>query len=282
MVEIQRPPGVNVGVNNPGKSVYIGNINAGSSANDTTDGSIRLQFDVGDSEAHVALRADGVWNDTGFRFASSSVALGRDLKMGAVGGYVETLNLSEIDQHIRALLPHMQFSGLGSIMPAHMPVLDVRQDFVVFAGPATGETIATTIGQVFAVVPSRILHSTTHTTGTVAATAPIQISYYKGTDNTGSLISRFNIPTATMPAGTTFTTVFDDDFGFENAQSIFVEFFSVNNISLVTNASGEVITTQNGHVQAELDIVLQELILDNDLSLCFDNNLDLAIHNRFP
>ena len=84
-----------------------------------------------------------------------------------------------------------------------------------------------------------------------------------------------------MPASTTFTIVYDDDFGFENAQNIFFEFVSINNISLATNSSGNVITTQDGHNIEELDILLDEMTLAEDLSLLFDSNLGFVVHNRF-
>ncbi len=245
------------------------------------DGSIRFLFTPGESEAHIELKTSGIWNDAGLRVASSSLSLGRDLRLGAAGGFVETFNESEIDQHLRALLPHIQFTAAGTISPAHMPILDKREDIVVFPGPATGQITDTTIGQVFQVIPTRLLHSTTHTTGTAAAIAEVQLTFYKGTDNTGTIINRLNIPASVMPASTTFTISYPDDFGFENEVNIFFEFLSVSPFSLVTNALGQVITTQNGHVLDELDIILDELVVANDLSLTFDNVLGFVVNNRF-
>lgn len=273
-VEIQRPSSIDVSSNNPNDIVYI-------KGNETTDGSIRFIFTAGDNEASIELRTSGVWNDTGLRFASSSVSLGRDLRIGAVGGFVETLNISEIDDHIKALLPHIQFDLTGTTEPAHMPILDKRETFVIFGGPAFSEVSGTVLGQVFSAIPTRILHSVTHTIGSVAATADIQASYYKGTDNTGPLLSRFNLPPSAFPANTPITITYEDDFGFENAQDIFLEYTSPNTISLVTNASGEILMDQDGHDLDELDILMDELVLTNDLSLTFDNNLGFITNNRF-
>ena len=281
MVVVQRPSGVNVGVSNPDTTVYIGNINANTAANETTDGSIRLKFDTGDSTAHIALRASGVWNDTGLRVASSSINLGRDFKLSAVGGFMETQNLSEIEAHLKAIVPHIQFDTNGTLGAGHMPVLDKREDFTVFAGPATGEIVGTAIGQSFSATPTRILHSATHTVGSVAATAPVEVSYYKGTDNTGFLLHRSNLPASSFVASSPVTIIYDSDFGFENAVNIFFEFKSDSNFSLTTNASSQIITTQNGHTLAELDIILDEFVIANDLSLTFDNDLNFVVHNRF-
>jgi len=246
------------------------------------DGSIRIIFTPGDPTAHIEAKANGVYNDTGFRFASSSILLGRDLSASAVGGYIETVNLSEIDDHLKSLIPHIQFDITGTFGSAHMPVLDKREDFIIFDGPADGEILSTTIGQIFSGAPSRVLHSSTHEVGSISATAPIQITYYKGTDNTGPILSRFNLGTNTMIANQPLVIIFDSDFGFENDQNIFFEFISQQNIALKTNAGGNVITTHNGHTLDELDIILDEFVLANDLSLTFDNNLNFTVHNRFP
>jgi len=246
------------------------------------DGSIRIVFTPGDPSAHIEAKASGVYNDTGFRFASSSVLIGRDLQASAVGGFLETLNLSEIDDHLKALIPHIQFDINGTLGAAHTPILDVRKDFVVFPGPTSFQTVATSIGQVFTSVPTRVLHSVTHQVGTIQSTAPVEVSYYKGTDNTGPLLNRINLPSNSMVASTPLVIVYDSDFGFENATQIFFEFKSSANISLEKNSAGNVITTQNGHELTELDNILDEFVLANDLGITFDNNLNVVVHNRFP
>lgn len=245
------------------------------------DGSIRLMFTEGDPTGHIESRADGVWNDTGLRFASSSMLLGRDMQVSAVGAFLETVNPSEMVDHLKALIPHIEFDVNGTKGAGHMPILDVRQTFDVFPGPVFGEITGTSIGQVFTVDPTRVLHSATHRTGSIAATEQVNVSYYKGTDNTGTLLNRFMLPPSAMPASQNFTIVYDSDFGFERVEDIFFEFVSENTISLAINLSGDIITSQDGHVLDELDIILDELVLSNDLAITFDNNLNLVVHNRF-
>lgn len=252
------------------------------SSENAPDGSIRIVFTPGDPTAHIESKANGVWNDDGFRFASSSVLLGHDLSASAVGGYIETVNLSEIDKHLKSLVPHIQFDIRGTFGAAHMPILDVRETFLTFPGPPAGEIISTTIGQVFTAQPSRVLHSSTHQVGSISATAPIQVNYFKGTDNTGVLLNRINLGTNTMIANQPLVIIYDSDFGFENEADIFFEFTSTSNISLKTNGDGDIITVQDGHTLSELDILVDELILGNDLSITFDNELHLVAHNRFP
>lgn len=252
------------------------------SGDEFTDDSIRIIFDGSDTVSSIELRTDGVWNDTGFRFASSLLSIGRDLKIGGVGGFIKTINVSEIDQHINSLIPHIQFDAEGSLSAAHAPILDKLEDFVIFDGPATGEVSGTVIGQIFSVTPNTILHSHTHTTGSIAATADVKISYYKGTDNTGTLLNSFNIPSSIMPASTEFTIVYDDEFGFQDATNIFFDYVSDNSISLATNSDGDIITTHSGHNIDEIDVVLAEFVLTSDAGIVFDNDLNIVIHNRFP
>lgn len=271
---IQRPGSIDVTKNNPRDILYI-------KGNETTEGSIRIMFTDGDLSSHIELRGSDVWNDTGFRFASSSVSLGRDLQLSAVGGFLETVNLSEIVDHIKSLVPHIEFNLTGTMGAAHMPITDTRTTFNVFPGPPFSEIIATSIGQTFTASPTRILHSASHVVGTVSASAEIEVSYYKGTDNTGILLNRMMLSASEMPAGQPFTIVYDSDFGFENVVTIFFEFVSANNISLEINFAGDVITSQDGHILDELDIMLDEFVLANDLSLVFDNNLNITVHNRF-
>ena len=267
--------GLDLTRNNPRDIIYV-------KGNDTLDGSIRITFDAGDDSAHIESRADGVWNDAGFRVSSSSVEIGRDMKMSAVGAFVETVNQSEMVGHLKSLIPHIQFDEDGTLTrPGRMPIVDALETFVIFAGPATGETVGTSIGQGFPSSNTRVLESVTHTTGSVAATSQVEVSYYKGTDNTGTLVNRFNIPSSTMPADTDFTITYDSDFGFRSGDDVFVEFVSDEDISLATNTDGDVITSQDGHALNQLDIMLDEFVLGNDLSIAFDNDLNVVVHNRF-
>lgn len=265
-----------VGVANytEGSTVYI-------KGDADTDGSIRLMFTEGDPTVHLESRTNGVWNDTGLRLSSSSMLLGRDMLVSSIGGFLETVNPSEIVDHIKAVIPHIEFNMNGTMAAGHMPILDVRETFDVFPGPVVGEIDGTSIGQVFSVDPTRVLHSATHRTGSVAATEQVNVSYYKGTDNTGSLLNRFMLPPSEMPASQPFTIVYDSDFGFEKVEDIFFEFVSESPISLSINSDTNIITSQDGHVLAELDIMLDELVLSNDLAITFDSNLNLVVHNRF-
>jgi len=269
---------VDVTIVNPRDLVYI-------KGNATTDGSIRYRIDIDETVIEVGkkdpLGPDILFNDTGLRVGSSSISLGRDLRVGAAGAFIETFNLSEIEGHFLALIPNIAFDARGSVDPAQCPIVDIREDFIIFDGPVDGTITGKVLGQSLISPTNKLLHSTSHITGITGATAPVQFSFYKGTDNTGDLLLRLNLFSSLMSADTAFTVEFDDDLGFEAGVNVFFEFVSEENISLRTNAAGEIITTQNGHVQNHLDMILDELVVTNDLSLTFDNSLGLITHNRF-
>ena len=280
---IQSAYGASVQFNNPTSNAFItSNPLAFDIPDSAPDGSIRFQFTTGDPTAHLEAKASGVWNDTGLRLASSSLLLGHDLRVSAVGGFVESLNISEILEHLRALLPHIQFDTLGTTnQQAHMPILDIREDLIIFPGPSTGEILGKVIGQVFSAIPTRVLHSATHEVGSISSTSQVQVSYYKGTDNTGPLLNRFNIPANAMVADQPLTIVYDSDFGFENATNIFFEFVSAKDIALKTNVSGDVITTQNGHILAEEDILLDMMAINREAGLTLDREGNFVVGRYF-
>lgn len=66
MVNIQKPSGVNVGVNNPGSIVYI-------SGNEFTDGSLRYEIvqSNGANVTEIQERIDGLWQPTSFKTGAS-------------------------------------------------------------------------------------------------------------------------------------------------------------------------------------------------------------------
>ncbi len=279
-----------VSKSNPRDIVYI-------KGNETTDGSIRFRFittvppDAPETEAHVELRATGVWNDTGLMFSAGSISLGRDLKVSAAGRFLETVDISSsISTPNKFLIPHIEFANVGEIEHAKMPVTDTFKQFPIFTGTPDGQVTGTTIGQIFTGITNRILERSNHEVGTIGATAEIQISFFAGVNNAGILFNRFNIPASDMVANTPLNIVFAEDFGIERS-TIFQEFKSVNAISLKT-IGGNIITEQEGHPLGTEDILLDNQVLTKgsdpdsitpaDLDFVFAKDLSLVVNNLFP
>ena len=280
MVEIQRPSGVNVGVNNPGTTVYIGNTTAGLAANDTTDGSIRFIFTEGETNAHIEKRTSGVWNDTGFRFASSSIQLGLNTTLSAVASFIEIVDLSSTVGHQISFLPHTDVGDDGATNFTFAPRMDVVKTFDVFFGAAS-EVTGTTLGVLLGVTPSRAIVNTIHEVGTIGATDEVVVKFYKGTDNTGTLFDRKVLPASDVAANTTLTIDYDQDLGFEGGQNIFQEFTSDTAFSLKTDGTGNILTSHLAHQLEHLQIITENVIYNNAYGHVLDNDLNPVYKNQF-
>ena len=246
---------------------------------DTTDQSIRIKFDEGDSIAHIEKRADGVWNDTGFRFSAGSIELGRDLLVGSAASFIETFNEAIADGHQRALIPHIPFNTTGT-QQLHTPVLDnLRVDTVY--GPAVSETTGTSAGISFFTNHARFVNIISHEVGNTGATTPIEYSVYSGTDSNGVLITRQNLPVSSFVANTTANITFPSDIGFNNATNFFIELKSDSLFSLKTDVSGNPLTKFTEQHLEILGIVTENLVYNNDLDHVLDNSLNPVYSNQF-
>jgi len=68
---------VDVSVNNPNECIYI-------KGDENTDGSVRICSTEADPTSHIELRTNGVWNDTSFRFVSTSTSSARFEQRGSI------------------------------------------------------------------------------------------------------------------------------------------------------------------------------------------------------
>ena len=273
MHTVERPQILDVTKTNPRHILYI-------QGDDFTDGSIRFMFDATDDVANIELRTNGVWNDTGLRFSSSSVKIGRDLVVSAAAGFIETGNPSGIIGHIRSLIPHIQFEDAGTLQP-QTPILDAEKEFDVFTG-AVSEIINTVIGINLGVSPGRVLEESIHEVGSVGSTATVDVTFHLGTDNTGFVIDKRRLSADSMVADTTLVIEYDNDLGFQPGQAIFMQFLSTENISLKTDAFGNPLTIHEAHELSTEGIVTENLMIDVDFNLMFDESLNPMYAIQFP
>ncbi len=245
-----------------------------------TDGSLRLIFIEGQEEVVIQLRDDGVFNDTSFRVAASSIAIGRDLKIGGAASFIETFNPSVADEHQRALVPHITFGDEGTEF-VHTPVTKPIAESVIFA-PAVSEIISTTIGINFTTTHARIIKTIEHQIGTVGASDPVVYSIFAGTDNNGILIVERNLGIGQLIAESPLLIQFNFDMGLRNSQDYFIELTSPNAFSLKTDSMGNPLLTFIEEELGTLDIVTENLVWDNDLNHVLNSSLDPVYLNQFP
>jgi len=257
-----------------------GAISADDGSNDP-NGSIRIAFNAEDKFTHIELKEDNVYNDTGFLFSEGSIDLGRNLILEATAHFLKTENSQGTDHHASALIPHIPFSDTGSDF-AHVPVVDNVITLDKFINPV-GEINSTVIGQLHLLVLPQIIQTMTFQVGSVGATSQVTLKIFQGVNNSGELIDRKRISSTFINANTPLVVDFGSNFGFsEENVNIFIELSSANSFSLRTDAGGNVITSFLTQELKQIDMVLDELVLAEDLSFTFTNNLDFITHNRFP
>ena len=244
------------------------------------NGSIRLKFTEGDIDAHIALRTNGVWNDTGLRISSSSLRLGRDMTLSAIAGFMETRNPSAVAGHQRAFISHIEFDETRTL-EVHAPILDKSTTHVVYSG-AVSEIIGQTIGIQLGISPGRVVDESIHEVGSVGATEPVTVSFYVGTDNTGVLFNRRVLPASDLVANTTLTIDYGEDLGFEINVAKFQEFTSGANFSLKTDAGGNPLTSHTGHELREIGLISDNVMLDENLNYMYDLELNPVFAVQFP
>ena len=244
------------------------------------DGSIRLIFTEGDDDAHIETRASGVWNDTDFRFSAESVEIGRDLKIEASADFIKTKNPSGFGIHSEALIPHIPFTGTGTLFP-HTPVADVLADNIIFS-IAVSEISGTTLSQTFPITSAQIISTITYEIGTIGATDDVQHTIYQGVDNTGSIIHRINLPASDLIADTSLIIDFGSAFGFSEQQdNIFVEFVTATSFALKTDVSGNILITLNSQQLETRDLLYDDLVFNTSLGLILDSSLNPIYVNQF-
>ena len=245
-----------------------------------TNGSIRLVLTAGESIGHIEERANGVWNDTGFRFHGNSVELGRDLDIGAGCSFIKTFNPTVNDANQSGLVPAIAYKTPTGSISGNAPIVDALVTTGIFT-TAVSEIIATTIGFIFISDYSRLIDQIFHEVGSVGAVDECQYSVYVGTDNTGPLMNRINIPAGELIANTTLTVDFGYVLALRNTITHFIEIDCKQPFSLKTDISGKPLTTFSEGRFGTVGMVLENMIFDNNNDHILDNSLNPVYGNFF-
>lgn len=223
----QRPSGTNVGVFNPGETVYV-------TGNDFTDGSIRLIVDDAAENVEFQFRASGVWNVTGIQIAAASIFLGWSLKLSGAGEWLQT---SELVSGDTSLIPHVFYTDAGT-GTVHSPVLGAKVIKNILQPDDSDEVTGTLLSIDVTGTDDTLLSKAYFRVGSIGSTSPVMITLRAGS-STGAIFWQENFPTSTF--GTANSEVAIELESLVEAsvgEDIYVEMASDNTISLKSNASG--------------------------------------------
>lgn len=265
VTEVQRPSGVNVGVNNPGEIVYI-------KGNETTDGSIRFILNTGDDEVTFEERATGVWNPTGLRLASSTLFLDRILALSSVG---ITLQINALGSNRKFLVPCVEFDDTGSFRP-QAQVIDALEEDVVIQGVFGTEIIGQIISGSTTFTNGPIITKLNLKTGSTAATDDVTLIMFQGLFPSGTKIFDINFPSSQFPANSDITIDLQFGVGFVQGDEVTFAFFSNEDFSLLGNSSDSIFLTVDVQINEFQTLITtpdgtDRFLVDNSSLLIVDN-----------
>jgi len=267
---VQRPSGVNVGVNNPGDTVYL-------VGNEFTDGSIKYVLEPGDTEVTLEKRADGVFNPTGLRLAANTLFLDRQLSISSIG---VSIQVDAIGSGEKFLVPCVLFDDTGSEQAQAQIVDELVENFVVQPVFDTDD-VSTAHSESLTVIFTRVVTIVKLKTGATAASTDVQFILSQGLSPGGTILSLINFPASKFPANSDITIIFDPGIGVATDDDITFGFFSDNAFSLLGDSSGDMFIAIDTQLIDFQDIVVENLILDNNLDIMLDNDLNPMYANNF-
>jgi hypothetical protein len=253
---------------------------------ETVEGSIRLILPEGADTAQIQLRGADTWNTTSLEISGGdSLHIDKDMHLEAAADFLKTHNPSGQAPHGTALIPHTPYittdPGSGTRF-AHTPVAGplITENFVT---TPVSETLGTTIGQSYDIQIPQIIKNLTFRTGSVAPVQPVTFTIYKGTNNTGVIISSSSLSPSLFPASSDVVIDLGSSIGFSDLHpKVFIEFKSVIAFSMATDSAGDVVMSAVAQQLQVRDVIYDDMALSVDLSLIFANNLSVIYRNQFP
>jgi len=225
--QVSRPSGVNVGVNNPGTTVYI-------TGNESTDDSLRYETVIFNSEivTEIQKRIDGLWQPTSFKTGAESVLVGTLIKLSAAGSHLITTD----DSGNTIFHAHSDFKdGVTTRLSNIINALSFEER-VIFRPDESGSFTGTSISTIDVNSATHLITEAFYfKTDAVAASEAVRIQAWQGTDDTGLLIFDQTYPASDFPANTEIRLELEGFLEFNIGDTTFTRITSDANFSLRTD-----------------------------------------------
>ena len=171
------------------ESVYL-------SGSPTTDGSVRFSIDPDTNYTIVQERVLGVWQPGSLEIGSNTLRIGKNVAIGGVGHHVVT---ESGDNHFH-LLAHNEFDGETTTEDTTILNAYSFTERLIYqpdeSGSFTGQLLEYSFPATTHLLAKRIYHKT----DTTAATEPVRIQIWIGTNDTGSMIFDQTMPDSKFSA----------------------------------------------------------------------------------
>lgn len=200
-----------------------------------TDNSVRIIVSESTKIARMEKRIRGAWQPTELTLGAGTLFLGENMGISVAGHQLMTEHINSDDKHVFAYTD-LNNQGTGSLKVMHFDTKLVRyvsqsDDSSEFVGKVYGHATTTTANSMMSKVYVKI--------GSVAATAPVLVQIFEGTDATGEIIWQFNYPASDYgPINTEVAHEMPGLLELVVGEDIYTKFTSDENFSMKTNAAG--------------------------------------------
>jgi len=243
---------------------------------ETTDGSIRLIVDTLSDTATIEVRADGVWNLGELLLAQGSLNLGRDIRLSAAGHHVLVTDLVVPEQ---LFLLEVPYDDTGTGFPRTQIMTEKLIRRIQQPDNSGALTVATHTASIAAVneVLTTLLYLQT---GATAASAEASLVLTAGVPPNDVVFFQKNFPASQFPANSEIQIEMAPGVEFDPGEQINITLSSANAFTILYDSTLTIPWfaldfQQLGHE----DLLTETLVLSNDLSLTFSNDLELARPN---
>lgn len=262
--------GTNVTKQNLSDVIYI-------KGDEFTDGSIRLILGS-DDETQIQKRVNGVWNLGEFELSSDTLLLGHNLSLSAIG---TNLQINAIEGNKQFLALDVPFDDSGSSFP-RSPVLGKRSNRLLLQSIFSNENVAQQI-QISITITSLqgfnyILYLKT---GSIAATAPIEITITEGLIPGGFNFFDRLYGITDFPANTEIQLNLGAGLGFFTGEEILLTLSSDENFSLLGNSSGDIFFGFDFQPCIQEHLLMDIMTLSREADLTLDREGNFVVGRTF-
>lgn len=220
---------MNKGLMLPGGSLYL------DGGGDGFEDSIRLTIDTDTNVLRIDKNLSGAWQPSELYLGASTLFLGENIGITAAGHQLMTEHFAGDQRHLYAYTEVDDVDGTEALRVLHLDTKLVRY---VTQSNESSEFVGTSFGHASSVSMAAMMSKVYIKIGSVAATAPVLVQVFEGTDDTGEKIWEYNYPASDY--GPINTEKGHDMPGFLElvpGMNIYTKFSSTANFSLKTNAA---------------------------------------------
>ncbi len=197
------------------------------------DSPVRLAVDSETSFLRIEKNVEGLWQPSSLEVSANTLWVGKNVGLGGIGHHLVTETMDN-HSHFHA---HSNFYEGLSVKDTQVVNVYSYTERLVFQPDDSGNWAGTTYEFVSPSEDHVLIGKGYLQTHTTAATQPVRIRTWVGTDDTGTLIFDQTYPASNFPADSEITIDYAGYLEFEAGNYYFTRYSSSAAFSLKTNAS---------------------------------------------